>query len=183
MASDDELWDALEEEQGGEAGWKRDFRRVKNGYPTVRNPLKWLMTNHFELRKLVKFFQKSTKLNCLSMVRNLLGLPLPWRTANSQGFTRRIFGSQSDGSPEGLVLLPSPVGPWRFGEWQAKAEGDIFFLSTFEQQVFFKPGKMRKKQSDFHSFFSVFFFLQWVAQAPTSCLMAMDQKSCGFWWF
>ena len=38
MASDDELWDALEEEQGGEAAMFRGiFGRVKNGVPLTES--------------------------------------------------------------------------------------------------------------------------------------------------
>ena len=72
----------------------------------------------------------------------------------------------SDGSREGLVLLPSPVGPWRFGEWQAKAEGDFFNL-----------GKMRINKVTFVFLLFSFFIM------GTSLFDAMDQKSCGFRWF
>lgn len=45
MASDDELWDALEEEQGGEAAMFRgDLEGSKDGYP-LRNPESFEMTN------------------------------------------------------------------------------------------------------------------------------------------
>ena len=60
----------------------------------------------------------------------------------------------SDGSREGLKVA-FPRGAWRFGEWQAKAEGEIFFVSTFEQKVFFfqkSPGKDEEKLIDVRFF-------------------------------
>lgn len=141
MASDDELWDALEEEQGGEAGWRGISRGQKWVPYGIRNPLKWLMTNHFELRKLVKFLQKSTKLPFYGK-EPLRASPT---LANSEqpkvlprwNIGRRIFGSLWVTGHGRGCFVAFPCGALEIWRWQAKAEGDIFFVSTFEQTVFF----------------------------------------------